>query len=70
MAHPYKIKRINADVVVPDASDEGVTITLQDHQLNGLLRGVIINVPSMSANQPVNKVENVTVAESVTLVRT
>jgi hypothetical protein len=70
MAHPYKIKRLNADVIVPDASDEGTTITLQDYQVNGLLRGIIINVPSMSASQPVNKTENVTVAESVSLVRT
>lgn len=69
MSTSYKIRRQSADVVLPDASDEAVTIALTDSQVNGLLRGIIITVPSMSATQAVNKTENVTVGESIGILR-
>jgi hypothetical protein len=66
----YRIKRINADVLVPDASDDAVSVTIPDTKTNGLLRGIVINVPSLTASQARSVSENVTVAESVSAVRT
>ena len=63
----FRIRRTVGDIIVPADSTAGTQVALTDEQVNGILRGVIITVPSMTDTESISNSESITVTESKTV---